>query len=181
MSPNIHTKVLMKKIVLTGPESSGKTTLASQLAEAFGTVWVPEFARQYLDNLGRPYIADDLLEIAHGQVALEDEMAKQAKGLFFLDTSLEVIKIWSEARFGHCAPWTLEQLQDRLPDHYLLCLPDLPWEADPLRENRETRDVLLGIYRRELTSLRVKFTEVGGSGKQRFQHAKKAVDNFIKN
>lgn len=171
----------MIKIVLTGPESSGKTTLAAQLAEAFGTVWVPEFARQYLDHLGRPYVAADLLEIARGQVAVEEEKASQAEGLLFLDTSLEVIKIWSDIRFGHCAPWTLELLQARLPDHYLLCLPDLPWEDDRQRENRHNRDELLDIYRRELNSLGVKFTEVKGSGPARFQQAKKAVDVFLKN
>ena len=168
----------MKKIVLTGPESSGKTTLAAQLAEAFGTVWVPEFARQYLDGLGRPYSAADLLEIARGQVALEDEMAAQANGLLFLDTSLEVLKIWSVIRFGQCADWTLEQLQLRLPDHYLLCLPDLPWVADPQRENPDNRDELLGIYRRELTSLGVPFSEVSGNGELRFENAMNAVNLF---
>ncbi len=161
----------MKKIVITGPESSGKSKLAAQLADAFGKVWVPEFARQYLDGLGRPYIADDLLEIARGQVALEDEMAAQANGLLFLDTSLEVVKIWSEFRFGFCHQWTLEQLRLRRPDHYLLCLPDLPWEPDPQRENPNDRDVLLGIYRRELTSLGVPFSEVRGIGEARFDKA----------
>lgn len=171
---------MIKKIVITGPESSGKTTLAEQLAEVFGTVWVPEFARQYLNDLGRPYVAADLLEIARGQVKLEDEMAAQANGLLFLDTSLEVIKIWSEVRFGKCEPWILKQLQARLPDHYLLCLPDLPWVPDPQRENPDNRDVLLGIYRRELNSLGVKFTKVSGVGSQRFQNAKNAVEASLK-
>ncbi len=170
----------MKKIVLTGPESSGKTTLAAQLAEAFGTVWVPEFARQYLDALARPYTSADLLEIARGQVALEDEIAAQANGLLFLDTSLEVVKIWSEFRFGECNAWTLEQLLLRQPEHYLLCLPDLPWMPDSQRENPDNRDALLGIYRRELTSLGANFTEIGASGKQRFQNARNAVAALLK-
>lgn len=167
----------MKKIVITGPESSGKTTLAARLAEHFGTVWVPEFARQYLDSLGRPYLEADLLDIARGQVALEDEMAGSAtNGLLFLDTSLEVLKIWSEFRFGHCHTETLELLQLRLPDHYLLCLPDLPWAPDPQRENPGDRDVLLDIYRREITSLGVPFSEVGGSGEERFNNALNMVN-----
>lgn len=170
----------MQKIVLTGPESTGKTTLAGQLSAHFGTVWVPEFARQYLDGLGRPYAQDDLLEIARGQVALEEEMAGQSDGLLFLDTSLEVLKIWSELRYGHCHPWILEQVQQRQADHYLLCLPDLPWASDPQRENPNDRAVLLEIYRRELTTLGADFTEVNGQGGERFQNALDAVKNFIK-
>ncbi len=169
----------MKKIVITGPESSGKSKLAAQLADAFGKVWVPEFARQYLDDLDRPYIADDLLEIARGQVALEDKMAAHANGALFLDTSLEVVKIWSEFRFGFCHQWTLEQLRLRRPDHYLLCLPDLPWEPDPQRENPNDRDTLLGIYRRELTSLGVTFSEVWGHGELRFRNAENIVRTIL--
>lgn len=165
----------MKKIVLTGPESSGKTTLAARLADHFGTVWVPEFARQYLVDLGRPYTFDDLLEIAKGQAALEDELAAQANGVLFLDTSLEVLKIWSEVRFGHYHPDLLTLLQQRLPDHYLLCLPDLPWTFDPQRENPNDRDVLLDIYRQELMALGVPFSQVWGIGEERFENALAAL------
>ncbi len=170
----------MKKIVLTGPESSGKTTLAARLAKHFGTVWVPEFAREYLAGLGLPYTANDLLEIAHGQVALEDKMAGEAtNGLLFLDTSLEVLKIWSEVRFGHCDRWTLAQFQLRLPAYYLLCLPDLPWAPDPQRENPDDREVLLGIYRRELVAVGVPFSEIGGNGERRFAMAVDAINAFL--
>ncbi|MBI5916112.1 MAG: ATP-binding protein [Bacteroidetes bacterium] len=170
----------MQKIVLTGPESTGKTTLAGQLSAHFGTVWVPEFARQYLDALGRPYAQDDLLEIARGQVALEEEMTGQANGLLFFDTGLEVLKIWSEVRYGDCHPWILAQVQQRRADHYLLCLPDLPWAFDPQRENPDDRTVLLELYRRELAALGADFTEVHGQGDGRFQNALEAVKNFIK-
>lgn len=170
----------MKKIVLTGPESSGKTTLAAQLAEHFGTVWVPEFSRQYLAQIKRPYEELDLLEMARRQAALEDEMAAQARnGLLFLDTSLEVLKIWSKVRFGGCHPWILGEMSARLPDLYLLCLPDLPWEPDPLRENPDDRDMLLGIYRREINALGVPCSEVKGSGKERFENAVKAVNRHL--
>lgn len=165
----------MKKIVLTGPESSGKTTLAAQLAAHFGTVWVPEFARQYLADLGRPYLFGDLMEIAKGQAALEDELAAQANGLLFLDTSLEVLKIWSEVRFGRCHPDLLALLQGRLPDQYLLCLPDLPWTFDPQRENPNDRDVLLHRYRTELLGLGVPFNQVWGDGAERLENALAAL------
>ena len=172
----------MKKIVLTGPESSGKTILAAQLAGHFGTVWVPEFARQYLDGIDRPYTAADLRAIALGQVALEDEMtAFASNGLLFLDTSLEVVKVWLEFRFGYCHHDTLDLLHERLPDFYLLCHPDLPWAADPQRENPDDRDVLLDIYRRELTSLGVAFGEVAGEGAGRFENALNVLNCFFKN
>ncbi len=171
----------MKKIVLTGPESSGKTTLAAQLAANFGTVWVPEFARQYLENLGRPYVADDLLEIARGQMALEDEMAGKAKnGLVFLDTSLEVIKIWSQVRFGFCDEKIEQWHSQRFPDHYLLCLPDLPWAPDPQRENPNDRDVLLERYRKELREQNLPFNQVWGIGEERLANAIIAVNDFLK-
>jgi nicotinamide riboside kinase len=171
----------MKKIVLTGPESSGKTTLAAQLAQYFGAAWVPEFARQYLDGLGRPYLESDLLEIARGQAALEDEVAARNDGLIFLDTSLEVVKIWSEVCFGRCAPEIRELMHRRLPDFYLLCLPDLPWVPDPQRQNPNDRDLLLVRYQAELASLGVPFSEVRGSGEARLENAVQAVNLFVNN
>jgi NadR type nicotinamide-nucleotide adenylyltransferase len=171
----------MLKIVLTGPESTGKTTLAQQLAGHFGTVWVPEFARSFLDGLGRPYGQNDLLEMAQGQVAQEDNFLKKANGLLILDTSLEVLKIWSEFRYGHCHPWILEQWQKRRHDLYLLCRPDVPWVFDPLRENPDDREVLFEIYRKELAALGAEFFELAGLGDERFQNAVSVVSNFIKN
>jgi nicotinamide riboside kinase len=122
----------------------------------------------------------DLLVIARGQVALEDELAGgHSHGLIFMDTSLEVLKIWSEVVFGRCDDWIASQMKARLPDHYLLCFPDLPWEFDPLRENPDDRGMLLGIYRREINALDVPCSEVKGSGKQRFENALKAVYHFL--
>ena len=173
-------KNFMLKIVLTGPESTGKSTLAKQLAGHFGTVWAPEFARSYLEDLGRPYGQNDLLEIARGQVALEEDFSKKANGLLILDTSLEVIKIWSEVRYGDCHPWILEQWQQRRHDLYLLCRPDVPWAFDPQRENPGDREVLFEIYQRELTALGADFFELKGLGDERFQNAVCTVTNFIK-
>ena len=171
----------MKKIVLTGPESAGKTTLAEQLAAHFGTVWVPEFSRQYLESLGRPYIADDLLEIAKGQMALEDEMVSKAvNDLVFLDTSLEVIKVWSLVRFGFCNEKIEQWHSQRLPDYYLICLPDLPWTPDPHRENPNDRDMLLERYRGELREQNLPFSQVWGIGEERLTNAIIAVNEFLK-
>jgi NadR type nicotinamide-nucleotide adenylyltransferase len=164
------------KITITGPESSGKTTLARQLAEAFDTLWVPEYARDYIDQLDRPYRESDLLEIAEGQVAREDEYAEKNQTLLFCDTSLEVIKIWGEFRFQRCHPWILEQLVIRQPDLYLLCTPDLPWGYDPQRENPDDRDILFEIYQKELAGRRV--VKIWGKGEERTQHAIKAVQRL---
>jgi len=170
----------MLTIVLTGPESTGKTTLATRLAGHFNTIWAPEFARGYLDSLGRPYGQNDLLEIARGQVAQEDVFIKKANGLLFLDTSLEVIKIWSEFRFGHCHPWILEQLAHRRHGLYLLCRPDLPWHPDPQRENPGDREVLFEIYRQELKAIGAEFLELNGLGEDRFKNAVSMVAHFKK-
>ncbi|MEK7253698.1 MAG: ATP-binding protein [Bacteroidota bacterium] len=171
----------MLRIVLTGAESSGKTTLTAQLAAHFKTAWTPEFSRLYLENLQRPYVQADLLKIAEEQLALEEKMAAQAHRVMFLDTSFEVLKIWSEVRYGECHPWILEQLRLRLPDLYLLCQPDLPWEFDPLRENPLDREALYLRYRQELATLGAPVFEVKGIGNERFEQAVQVVELLLKN
>jgi nicotinamide riboside kinase len=95
----------MQKIIITGPESTGKTTLAQQLAQHYQTVWVPEYSRDYIAQLNRSYEEDDLLEIAKGQVRREDEMvAKHTPDLLICDTSLLVIKVWSKVKYQRCHP-----------------------------------------------------------------------------
>ncbi|MCB0521064.1 MAG: ATP-binding protein [Lewinellaceae bacterium] len=169
----------MRKIVLTGPESTGKTTLAKQLAGHFGAQWVPEYAREYLESLGRKYVQDDLIEIAKGQIAKEDFFAQGNSRFILCDTSLEVIQIWSKVVFGNCAPWITEQLKMRQPDLYLLCQPDLPWAPDPLRENPNDRDVLYTIYQQELAALGTDFIQINGIGNERFDKAAAEIEKFI--
>jgi NadR type nicotinamide-nucleotide adenylyltransferase len=140
----------MIKVVITGPESSGKTTLAKALAEHYLAPWVPEYARDYLNHLNQPYQEEDLLEIARGQVERENEAAAEKLDLLICDTSLVVIKIWSKYRYGRCHPWILEQIEQRPVDLYLLCSPDIPWEPDPQRENPDDRDELFKLYKRAL-------------------------------
>lgn len=137
-----------KRILILGPESTGKSTLAEDLANFFGEPWVPEFAREYLDVLGREYRYEDLLEIGKGQVALEDAIAEKAEKYLFCDTDLRVIHIWSEHRFGKTDPWVLEQIGKRNYDLILLTDTDLPWAPDPLREypELEMRNYFLDLY-----------------------------------
>lgn len=126
-----------KRILILGPESTGKSTLAEDLANHFGEPWVPEFAREYLENLNRDYQLEDLSIIAKGQLAAEESAAKQATSFLFCDTDLRVIHIWSQHRYGKTAPWILEEINQRVYDLILLTNIDLDWEPDPLREHPE--------------------------------------------
>lgn len=125
----------VKRILILGPESTGKSTLAEDLAKYFDEPWVPEFAREYLEKTERPYEFEDLSEIGKGQLKSENELEEKARRYLFCDTDLRVIYIWSEHRFGKTAPWVLDEIQNRRYDLVLLTATDLPWTADPLREH----------------------------------------------
>ncbi len=165
----------MLKIVLTGPESTGKTTLARQLASHYGTCWVPEFARACLDQLNRPYEEADLMEIAKGQLALEDKLATKANRLLFCDTGLLVLKVWSEYKYGSCHPWILRQLRERRYDMFFLCGIDVPWQFDPQREHPGARQELFELYKKELQSLKLPFVELLGNEEERLAFAVKII------
>ncbi|MEM9829869.1 MAG: ATP-binding protein [Bacteroidota bacterium] len=167
----------MIKVVTTGPESSGKTTLAKALAEHYQVGWIPEYARDYLNDLGRPYQEKDLLQIAEGQIKREDEVAKDKPSLLICDTSLVVIKIWSEYRYKRCHPWILAQIERRPVDLYLLCAPDIPWEPDLLRENPADRDELFKFYERALAGKPNLIIQ--GSPLARLVQATNAIDHLL--
>jgi NadR type nicotinamide-nucleotide adenylyltransferase len=190
----------LKRIVIIGPESTGKSTLCEQLAAHYHTDWVPEFAREYLTTHGTAYRYEDLLTIAKGQIALEDRMADQLltshgpaprqpvqsgqttrDKLLFIDTDLYVMKVWSEFVFGKCDAWILEQILVRQYDGYLLCRTDLPWMADELREYPDpvTREKLFHIYKDCLINQNTPWSEIGGQAGQRLEEAIRAVDKLI--
>lgn len=139
----------MYRIVVLGPESTGKSTLSQELAAHFNTRWVPEYARQYLEELPRAYEQDDLLVMAEGQLALEDEVAATAREVLICDTDLYVIKVWSEHKYGACDPRILQHIASRQYDLYLLTYIDIPWEDDPQREypDPQMREYFYRIYR----------------------------------
>ena len=119
--------------MILGPESTGKSTLSAALSAALGTGWVPEYARVYLENLGREYGEEDLYEIAWGQLMAE---SGTAPGRYLIcDTDLYVLKVWSEAKYGRCHRKILEWLAAARTDLYLLTDIDMPWAEDPLREH----------------------------------------------
>ncbi len=169
----------MVKIVVTGPESTGKSTLARELAAYSGTLWVPEYARPYLNYLPYPYSAEDVVHIARGQVAWEAVWEKHAKGLLFCDTALLVPKIWMEHKYGFCDPWIESQLKERHYDLYLLCDIDLPWESDPLREHPNEREILFLKYKNALEEMNANFLVINGKDARRLDNAIAATQSFL--
>ena len=170
----------MFKIVVLGPESTGKSTLSQKLAAHYNTVWTPEYAREYIENLSRPYEQHDLLAIARGQLQLEDEKAQQASNLLICDTDLYVIKVWSEHKYGQCDPQILEQIASRRYDLYLLTYIDIPWENDPQREypDPQMREYFYRIYRDIVMNSGVPWADIRGSYAEREAKAIAAVDKL---
>ena len=167
----------IKKVAIIGPECTGKSELSQRLAEHFQTVWVPEYARGYLDNLTRPYQEHDLLTIAHGQLRLEDAYAFDVNKVMICDTNLNVIKIWSQVKFNHVHDDILKSIERRQYDLYLLTYIDIPWQEDPQREHPDKRQFLFDLYKRELENQSVPFVEIRGDREQR---RKTAIDSIEK-
>jgi len=138
----------MLKIIITGPESSGKTTLCKALSKHFNISFAKEFARHYINSLERGYTQNDLVSIAKGQLECEFNYD-------LLDTDLITIKIWSEYKYGSCDKWILTQIEKQKSEKrfYLLCKPDIPWQTDNQRENPNDREELFKIYKQELENL----------------------------
>lgn len=127
----------VEKIAIVGGESTGKSTLCAQLAEQFETVWVPEYARLYLEQLERTYEYDDLRLMALGQIASENKLLPLANRFLFCDTDMHVFKVWSEHKYGKVDDIILQMLDEVHYDAYILTSPDFPWQPDPLREHEE--------------------------------------------
>lgn len=177
---------MLKKIIVIGPESTGKSVLAEKLASYYHTIWCPEYAREYLIVLGRKYNYDDLLVIAQKQSELAekyttDAIQKKYKSIFF-DTDMHVMKVWSEVVFGKCDPWILQQAATQDCDLYLLCKPDIPWIDDGLREYPEIqmRNDLYKIYKETLSRQNKPWIEIGGNYEHRLITAVAAVDALLK-
>ena len=169
----------MKKIVVLGPECSGKTTLCQQLAEHYGTVWCPEFAREYLSSHGKNYTYDDLLNIAIGQVELEDVMEVEAQnGIYFIDSDMFTMQLWCEVDYNDCHTFILKQIASRKYDHHLLLAPDIPWIHHPLRKypDIEIREKHFKLYKQMLGSTGGDWTEVSGTRVNRLLMALHAID-----
>ena len=154
------------RILITGPECSGKSTLAKALSNKLDIPTLSEYARTYLENNGSSYTQEDLLIIA--QTHHELYLSYTLKQPLILDTYLLNIKIWSEVKYGQCHPWIIEQLKD-LEDMDLILLlePDLPWVQDGLREAEDSRYELFEVYKKELEPLGLAYEVISGAGSDR--------------
>lgn len=169
----------IKKVCIIGPECTGKSELATVLAKYYQTACVAEYARAYLNKLGRPYEQYDLTKIAHGQVRMEDEWMSEAKRVLVCDTNLLVIKIWSEHKYGNCDKEILELIKNRSYDLYLLTYIDVPWEADPQREHPDKREHFWHLYKNEITHSGIPFIEIAGTRDERMQKSIAAIDTML--
>ncbi len=174
--------LLPKIISIIGPESTGKSTLARDLAVHFGEPWVPEYARTYIENLNRPYTFEDLLSIAKGQLNLQDQLHRSAKNYLFCDTDLQVIKVWSLFKYKQLHPWIETKLKTRLPHLYLLTDIDLPWEEDPQREHPDpkTRKFLYDWYLDLIQQTGIPYAIVSGNPTQRIQKSLDAISKKMR-
>ncbi len=173
----------VKKIVVIGPESTGKSTLCAQLADHFKTSWVSEYAREYLEKYGTHYSYEDLLTIAKGQIDLEENSLKNSKlkienSKLFIDTDLYVMKVWCEFVFNKCHNWILNRIAERNYDCYLLCNIDLEWVKDALREypDKSVREKLYQYYKDIMINQPVPWFDITGSYEERFEKAVKIIE-----
>lgn len=183
--------LLMLKIAIVGPESSGKTVLAEALMAHYRGGYVSEPSRAFLEKLGRPYREQDLLEIAR---SLERSHADRGAGAstgtegaepgtssprpMFYDTDTLNIKIWSQEKYGRVHPDIERMVQGTRYTWRLLCRPDIPWVPDPLRENPYDRDRLFEVWERELRAADLPYTIIEGTHVQRMRRATSIVDAF---
>lgn len=170
----------MRRIVVTGSESTGKTTLAADLARHYDTAWVPEFARVYLDEkaaaTGQPLDAGDVEPIARGQIAAEDRGMSAPRGLVVLDTDLVSTTVYSRHYYGSCPEWIERAARARRGDLYLLCDIDVPWIADPQRDRGDMRAHMHRLFVDALVALGAPFVTIRGSWAERRAAAIAAVE-----
>ena len=171
------------KVVLFGPESTGKTTLAKALAEYYDTVWVEEYAREYLENkwhnLGEICTREDIYPIAVGQMKLENKAAKQTTNYLFCDTTLLSTQVYAEAYFdGWCDERVKEANKKSQYDLYFLTDIDVPWEKDLLRDRPDQRQGMFDAFLTALNQRNLTYTLLHGTHEERLKHAITVIDTL---
>lgn len=172
------------KVVLYGPESTGKTTLARQLAQHYNTLWVPEYAREYLqdkwDRVKQTCAPEDLLPIAEGQMRLENSLSDEASRLLICDTDLLETKVYSEAYYlGYCDPLLEKYALENTYSLYFLTYIDTPWEKDDLRDKPAEREWMFAYFKDTLEQYHRNFVILKGTREQRLASAINHIDNLL--
>jgi len=172
------------KVVLFGPESTGKTTLSKQLAAHYDTEWVPEYAREYLqdkwDREQKTCEPHDLLPIANGQMRLENQLAEKADKILICDTDLLETKVYSEAYYDStCDPLLEKYALKNNYDLYFLTYIDIPWEADDLRDKPDERERMFAHFKEALEDNNRKFVILRGDKASRLSTAVKHIDKLL--
>ncbi|MBC8085901.1 MAG: ATP-binding protein [Phycisphaerae bacterium] len=170
----------LTRVVLTGSESTGKTTLARQLALHYEVEYVPEFVREFAERKAAPIAMSDHGPIAHGQMAWENEYAARAGYLLFQDADLLSTVAYCNHYFGACPAWIEETAMARRPALYLLASIDVPWEADGIRDRGKRREEMHALFVETLRRLKAPYTIITGLGEARVQKAIAAVDLLLR-
>jgi NadR type nicotinamide-nucleotide adenylyltransferase len=170
----------MIRVVVTGSECTGKTTLAEALADHYRANWVPEYARQFVLEKGSAPAFEDVETIARGQIALEDEAIAYAPDMLIQDTDLLSTVVYSRHYYGDCPGWIEATLLRRAPDLYILAGIDVPWVPDgDQRDRGDRREEMQGLFRRALTVRGVRFVEIHGNLDERQRAASSAIDALL--
>lgn len=160
------------RIAVTGPESTGKTTIAKRLAEMYNGLYIPEYARDYVEKLNHHYTFEDVEAIAQMQVMQYKQAYESDARFVFFDTWLIITKVWFEWVYQRVPDWLEDEIQKCRIDLFLLCRPDLPWEADTVRENGgENRIKLYNRYKSYLDEYGFRYVEIEGIGEARIAKA----------
>ncbi|PYY04370.1 MAG: hypothetical protein DMG64_04910 [Acidobacteria bacterium] len=177
---------MIKRVAIVGAESTGKTTLAQQLAEHFGTVWVPEYGREYTEvSVGREaffdykWRNDEFVLIAQKQIELEDQLAKTANRVLICDTDVLATCIWQERYMGAWSPEVEKIAKQRTHDLYLLTDCDIPFAQDGLRDGEHLRQWMTNRFRQELTERELRWTLISGKDEQRLRTAVAAIEKLL--
>jgi HTH-type transcriptional repressor of NAD biosynthesis genes len=173
------------RIVIFGPESTGKTTLAKALAEAYQTNWVPEYAREYLqkkwDDSQQVCDQEDLIQIVKGQMLEENRQLLGAKQFLFCDTNVLVTQVWSETHFnGNCDSRIKNWADTFRYDYYFLTHIDVPWQADDLRDRPNDRKLMFDAFKASLVTKKLPFTILEGNHSQRMKQVNKVLKKLLK-